>query len=298
MGWIAAAGLMLAATGIVVADTPKADDALTQANALLAKADFDGAMKVLLAAAKAEPDNQVYREQATLLRQVIRVREALPKLEGTEKWTLNAQALCAYYNDKMIYSEALPLARKLHEQSPTTDTAVVLARIELALDKNDDAAKLLGGLVAEQTTPETRVLLCLALARQKELDAARGALGEFEVPENAGCEMLYDLACAQACLGQKDECLATLTRCFECTPPGRLDCLKCRAQCCGDFASMKESCCFNKAMATESKVADTCSGGTSCGKCPARGGCSGKTTSSCQDKSKDECKDHDQKPKP
>ena len=59
----------------------KAAKAFAAGNALLADADFKGALKAYKKAAKAQRDNQEYAQQYAMLRQVIRMRKEIEKTQ-------------------------------------------------------------------------------------------------------------------------------------------------------------------------------------------------------------------------
>jgi tetratricopeptide (TPR) repeat protein len=276
------------------------DDAaakFAQGNALLAKGDFDGAQKAYVAAAKAAPDNEEYVQRATLIRRVIEVRQKLDKLTGDE-WVSTAAALHAFYDENQIYTEALPLARKVHEKLRTADSAVALARTQLAMKQNADAAELLRGLSKEQTTLETQSLLSLALARQGDIAAAKTAAAGLAPPPDTAGQVWFDLASVYALTGDADKALAALTHGFETTPPSQLEATRERVKQSADYASVKTRPDFAKVCATESKVAESkCSSGASCAKCPSRTKCA-KDQPDPAKKDQEPCKDHPQGDKP
>jgi hypothetical protein len=246
--------------------------------ALLVKADFAEALRAFTAAAKADPKNEEYKEESAVLRRIIKIREQLGKEKNGEKWEAAAKSLRAFYYDNDIYSEALTLDRQVHDRLKTAESAAMLAETQLELGKNADAASLLSGLDEDKLTSQARVLLGIAWAREKELDKAQKAAAKLPKADEAGPGMLFDMARLASLTGDQSRAAQLLAQCFEATPPSRLASFKAYAKECKDLGDLVKTGAFAKAMETESKVKESgCSGGTSCGKCPLRGGCaSGK----------------------
>ncbi len=273
--WLVWLGVACAifSSSAALAGPAEAAQKFSQGQELLAKADFTAALKAYNAASKADGANDVYRQATAVLKRVIKLRKGLDKVTGPE-WVLDADALLAFYLDNKVFSEALPLARGLHAKLDTPESAVLLARTELALDLNANAAKHLEAIEASDRTPEVRVLLGLALARQGTLADAKAAIADLTPPEGASGTLLFELACVQARVGQTAPALATLTRSLEQTPPSQLAAAQARTKACEDLATLKTEADFAKVLATESKVAESkCSTGTDCGKCPSHKKC-------------------------
>lgn len=258
----------------------RAADAFAEGGALLAKGDFDTALKAYATAAKADSANQAYRQQYSLVRRVIKMRKRIEKEKNPEKWASTAEALRAFYYEHGVYTEALRLDRQSHARMSTSESATLLAQTQLELGMDDEAARLLNSLDKDKITPRGQVLLGIALARQGRLDEARGIAKDFAVSKDAKPAVLWDLARLRALIGDSSDALGLLTRCFESTPPSRLDAAKTGAKESKDFGTLLASADFAKALETKSKVKESgCSGGASCGKCPSRASC-GKSSKS------------------
>ena len=77
-----------------------------------------------------------------------------------------------------------------------------------------------------------------------------------------------------AVVGNHDEALRLLGRCFEAVTPSRLAGFKTHAAQSPEFAALASSGGFAKVLQTKSKVAESkCSGGSSCAGCPMRSKC-------------------------
>jgi hypothetical protein len=243
--------------------------------ALLAKADFDGALRAYAAAMQADTENDDYRMEHSVLSRVIKIRAKFDEQKDAEKWAATARSLRAFYYDNDIYSEALALDKRVHARLNTTESAAMLAETQLELGKDADAAALLGGMNDSELTPQARVLLGIAWARQKKLDEARQTAGKLPKADEAGPGLLFDMARLASLTGDLKLAAELLTKCFEATPPSRLEGFKSYAKQCQDLGGLVKTEAFAKALRAESKVPESkCSSGTSCGKCPMRGGCS------------------------
>ena len=265
--------------GIVLAfPALAADEAAEQAFAkgeeLLAEGDFQGALGAYSAAVQAAPENQEYLQHFMLLRRVMVLQKALDEEKDPQRWEYVARALNSFYLSQGIYSQALTLNRQVHARLKTGSSAVMLAETALAMNKNDEAAEVLGDLASNQVTASTQALLGVALARLGKLDEAGRVAGSVALPDNAGAGTVYRLARLHAVTGNSAQALTTLGRCFESLPPSRLAGFKHHATRCPDFASLVTTAGFATVLQTESKVPESkCSGGSNCAGCPMRGGC-------------------------
>jgi len=237
-----------------------------EGRALLAQGDFKAALEAFSEAAKGDPENAEYRQEAVVLKRVLSLREQLSTEQ--ENWQQTARALFAYYRSREVWKEAAAVAQLLHDKSPGTESAVLLAEARLAMNQNEEAATLLAGLPADQGTVQTRVLHGLALARAGRLEEARKVAGEIELPKDCPGVVCYYAARLQALLGQADRAVNTLTCAFECTPAGELERLKEQAKACADLAALRTTEGFAKALQTASKVKGGCGGCTAA--CPSQ----------------------------
>ena len=261
-----------------LAGAEKATEGFAAGEALLAKGDFDGALKAFGAAAKADAENQEYAQQYAILRQVIQMRKDYLTEQDTERRLKMAGALRTFYLDHHLYSEALPLDQERYRLHPSAESAVLLAETQLSLGMHSETVELFGSLTKEQTSPRTVVLHGLALARLGQTDKAKKLAEEPpQVTDDAGPRYFYDLARLQALVGDSKGVFQALTRSFELTPPSRLDVFKAEAGECKDFGALVSTADFVKVLETPSKVKESkCSQGAGCGKCPMRAKCGSK----------------------
>lgn len=269
--------LLLIACGQVRAAGNDAAASSAEGQALLQKGDFAGALQAYAKAAKADFENQEYRTQYMVLKRVIQMRDGLAKEKNPEKWEMSAKGLRNFYHMNKLYGEALPLDREMHARTNTSDSAISLAETLLAMDKNADAEKLLGGLEEKKATTHTRILHGVAQARQNKTEQARETLKGLKLTkdEEADPNILFDLATLKSLTGDTTGGLATLTACFENVPPSQLDAVKKYAKDCKDLGAVTGSSDFASALKVESKVKESkCSGGASCGSCKNAGSCS------------------------
>lgn len=266
---------VLFVTGLAVAASPESAALYYKiGKEALSRGEFEAAAQAFESAAKADPDNAEYAAQAALVRRVVDLRQSLEKESDDRKWLATASALFAFYMDNNIEREALSLALKMHTRQPTAETAAMLARARLALNQNAEAAEGLRALAEEKATAEVRVLLAIALARQGQVDQAKGLLAELKLPEKPAGYFLFDLARAQALVGEAKQALASLVQAFENTPPSQLKAARERAQKEGDFQSLRDDPAFAQALQTASKVTDEgCPYGQKHENCPKKATC-------------------------
>ena len=266
--------LALCCSTASAAPAKRADEMYARAGALLAEADFSGALELYGAAAKAAPDNNDYRMQYALVRRVIQVRASLEKQTDPARWDRVALALRSFYTDNRVHTEALKIDRQRHERQGTVDTALMLAYTHLELDQNEAAAELLGGLA--DPTPRISAVRGIALARLGKTGAARSLVADCCAAEEKQADpaLCFDLACLHALLGDTAEAGDLLACSFQNTPPSRLDAFKTYARQRADLAGLVSSAESEEVFKTASTVKESsCSGGTSCGACPSRTTC-------------------------
>lgn len=272
LGVVCAFGIGTAA----MASSPQ--ELFDQGTELLVQAKFEAALQAFAEAAKADPENQAYRQQFAVLRRVMQMREGIADETDSEKWESSAQALRVFYYANGIPAEALSLDRKRHADGPTPASAELLGETLLEAGRDSEAAGVLTEVPADQRTPRGTALLAVALVRQGSADEAAELLRDATLPEKPDPDLCYALARAFALVDDADEAAARLTSCFEHTPPSQLEDAKTRAKKCPDLRSLVASAGFEKCLATESKVKESgCSSGSSCAKCPSRGKCSSGT---------------------
>ena len=272
----------------LVSAAPSAEDSAERAGqlyaegqALLAKADFEGALRCYQAAAKMDPEELNHDIRAAILRRVIAMRARLGELEGGAKWLPTARALHTYYVDNRVYSEAIALARAMHAKDASADSALCLARTHLALDENAEAEAVLRAASPGERSPQVHALLGIAIARQDRPADARAVWSDLKAPDQPDPQLSFDMARLCALLGDTDGAAGALAACFENTPPSRLAAAKSAAREHIDLAALRAHPQFAAALDTESKVTESkCSSGTSCDKCPSRAACGSDTKES------------------
>jgi len=253
-----------------------AKQAYSRGKALLAEADFQGALQSFAKAARKDRENQQYVQQYAIVRQVIAMRQRLDSERDLARWKYYARGLHSFYVSEGLLNEALALDEKMHAKLNAASSAQRLAETQLALNMNDAAAATLAGLDAARQTPGTRALYGLALARQGEMEKAKEVAANIELADDAGPGMIYSVARLSAAVGGNEKALTLLTRCFESLAPSRLSGFKDHAKKTPEFASLVSTAAFDKVLSTESKIHESkCSGGSRCAGCPMRGKCSG-----------------------
>ncbi len=259
-----------------VARAETAPEAFARGRALLAEADFDGALQSFARAARADRNNREYLDHFAMVRRVVALRQNLDTERDPGRWEYIARGLHAFYVGQKLHGEALSLDREIHARLGTAASAKMLAETQLSLDLNTAAAATLVALGEAKHTPATRALYGLALVRLGRMDEAREIAAKIDLGDDAGPGTIYSVARLHAALGDADKALALLASCFESVAPSRLDGFKTHARLAPEFAALAATPRFAEVMAVESKVAESkCSGGSRCAGCPMRGKCSG-----------------------
>lgn len=265
---------LLSVPALAEKEAPDAAKRFAEGEKLLAKADFEGALKAFAAASKADPENKAYRGRAMTVKRVIRARKYVETAEVDAKWEKVAISLHAFYAREGLAEEALALDRKIHEKRPSATSASLLAETLLDAGKNEEARKLLAGLPKEHKDLQNRVYEGIALARLAKTDEAKKVAAALKITDETRPGILFDVARLRALTGDDREAVGTLAKCLEKTPAAGQAAVRDRADACADFAKLRKSEAFAAALKTESKVkVSACSGGSDCGSCPSRGGC-------------------------
>lgn len=280
---VAVGCLLICPAVVLAADSDAAAKSFAQGTELVKKGDFDAALKSYAAAARADGDNEAYRQQYMLVRRVTKMRSAIMKETNAKKWWQMAVALRDFYYQYQLYDALLSLAKQMHEKEASVGSATILADAYLSSAQNAEAEKVLAALDKDKLTPQAKVLLGIALARQKKIDQAKAVLKEISIPEKSSPRYMVDVARLKVLCGDASGGNATLATAFESTVPHALDAFKAYAIKSPDFASVAGTEDFAKVLKTASKVTESsCSGGSSCGTCPTRGSCSASGQSCAQ----------------
>ena len=256
----------------VSAQGDEAQQAYERGKALVRQADFRAALQAFAAAARADRTNGEYLQQFTLVRQVIKIQDTLET--DSPRWEYLARALHTYYIDEQLYDQALELDQRIHERVNNASSAALLAETQLAMNLNSEAAEVLSKLPPDKANIVTESLEGIALARLgRKADAVKHA-ESIQLTDGHEPGIFYCVARLQAATGNVSEAATLLSRCFEQTPPSRLEDFKKHAQMTPEFTALVGTPEFEKSLKTESKVKESsCSGGSSCAGCPMRGKC-------------------------
>jgi hypothetical protein len=242
--------------------------------ALLAGGDLHGTLTAYAEAVRGDRGNQAYLQEFMIVRRAIALEQMLSQEEEAQRWLQVAQALRAFYVDKGLQTQALEVDTQIHARQNNGSSAIQLAETQLALNMNDAAEKVLRALGPQKATATSQALLAVAKSRQGKSAEARLIAQKTASPPESGPGTLYSMARMHAAVGNTQDSLLMLARCFEATPPSRLATLKSHAKQCPEFASMASSPSFRDVLQTESKIPESkCSAGSSCAGCPMRGKC-------------------------
>jgi thioredoxin-like negative regulator of GroEL len=295
-------GFLVAAPAFAEEINGEAAARFAEGEQLLEKGDLDGALKAYMAAAKADPENKAYIQQAMVLKRVKALRGYVDTNDPSPKWEKMVLSLHVFYLTHNMSGEALALDRMAFGKQDSALNASLLAETLLDLKKNEEAYTLLTDLDKEKLDEQNRLYLGITYARLERIDEARKLRDGLNITRQAKPGLLYDCARLNTLVGDHARALDQLKLMFEKTPPSQLDKNKNFVQACSDFTALKRVEGFSAVMSTLSKVAESsCSGGTSCGSCPNRSSCGSGAAADkdacgdCGDKNSSECKDCDKK---
>jgi tetratricopeptide (TPR) repeat protein len=279
-----------------------AADRFAEGEKRLEQGDLDGALKDYTAAAKADPGNKAYVQQAMLVKRVKALRGYVDANEPSPKWEQMVLSLHSFYLAHNMAGEALTLSRMAFKKRDSALNASLLAESLLDLKKNEDAYKLLANLDKEKLDERNTLYLGISLARLGRLDEARGIRDGLKITRRAGPGTLYDSARLNTLVGDHAKALDQLTRMLEKTPPSQLHLNRKFVTACADFAALRSLEGYGAVLSTRSKVAESgCSAGAGCGSCPSRSSCGSGTVEQksgcgcCAKKDSPACRDCDKK---
>lgn len=254
----------------------RAAAAFEEGRAALAKAEFADAYRAFANAAKLEPDNAEYRAEAALLRRIMLVRKKLDRISDPQQWQAASVSLHTYYYEHGVYSEALTVDRELAKRVKQADTAVLLARTLLKLERFDEAAQVLEPWAELGGDEHARVLHGLALARAGQTKAAQAIAATVAVAADCPPDMALDVARLRVTVDDADGALRALRHCLEVTLPSRMAYQRSAITACDEFTPLARGEALLAVLKTDSAVKESdCSSGTSCGSCPSRATCAG-----------------------
>jgi hypothetical protein len=295
-------GLFLALPALAEEISGEAAARFAEGEKLLEKGDLDGALAAYMAAAKADPENKAYIQQAMVLKRVKALRGYVEANDPSPKWEKMVLSLHAFYLTHNMAGDALALDRMAFKKQDSALNASLLSEALLELKKNEEAYMLLTDLDKEKLDEQNKLYLGITLARLERVDEARRIRDGLEINRSAKPGILFDAARLNTLVGDHARALDQLKLMFEKTPPSQLDKNKKFVMTCADFTTLKRVEGYGAAMSTLSKVAESsCSSGSSCGSCPNRSSCSSGAAAEksdcgdCADKDTSECKDCDKK---
>lgn len=279
MRWFAfVVGILLTALALPL--LASADDlaspgalAAAQGEANVQRLDFMAAMRAYSQAAKAEPGNQVYRERFLQLRRVTSIKHSVDTRPNDARWLPMVVTLHAFYLSEGLDAAALDLDRHAHTRLGKATTAVLLSETLLRMNRPAEVVSTLSP--RQQKTWHEDVLLGIALARLQKMEEAKvidGRVSGADVNQLVPVQ-IQDLARLKARLDDVPKSLALLKTSLEKTPATAIDVARSRIRAEADYENIRSLPSFAKVLETKSLVPQTCSGGSSCGSCPNRGGC-------------------------
>lgn len=242
---------------------------------LLKQSNFEEALKCFEKAWKLDKSKESYKREYMLLRQVIKVRQYLPKESNQEKWASMAYSLYTYYTQCKAYDEMIAIAKEIHEKVSNDDSFLLVAETYILTQKNKEAIQWISP--AKPLSPFLNILYAIALARTGEIEESKKIYGELAKKDQKNVFYIFYKASLESLIGYKETALKTLAVCFKYTPSAQLGLLQERAMEFPDFKALHQDQAFKEVMKIRSMVPESsCSEGKDCSTCPSRSKCGGQ----------------------
>ena len=204
----------------------EADTAFLQGQKLLAGGDLRAALKQYVAAVKLDRDNQAVPAAVHAGAPSGCAAGRVGERDRSAEWEQSAVALRSFFSTQGLHAQALPLDRAMLERSKTADNAMQLAETLLALEQNEEAAEVLTSSDRQQATTCQPGAAGRRLGTTGQAGRSQGDCQQLQARSPGRSGTLYMMARMHAAVGNVDQALAALARCYEAVPPSRLDCLR------------------------------------------------------------------------
>jgi tetratricopeptide (TPR) repeat protein len=201
-----------------------------------------------------EPNNAELQKELNELRQIIKLRQDLPKEKNAIQWSIGAERLRRYYVRHHVVSEHLNLVLEVHRRVGSVSHAIDVIDAFLMAEQYQEALDF----TLSQKQPEQLLPLQIEKARiyyeAGEKEHARKIVRLIPFEKLNSPESLFRLARIQSRTSQYASAVKSLKRCFELTPPNILPLIKKEAEKSSEFQPILSSSEFVEAMSTRSLV--------------------------------------------
>ncbi len=274
--------LMMALCQLAFSHAPqrevKKDDQMLKIEADVKKAiteenKYDKALEIYAEAARRNRSEPYYRQQYSILRRVIRMKNAMDSESDNKKWQDYYSAVHGYYMMQGYFTKALELAQQASEKLDTDVVKLDLMKL-LIISGNDIQAEQIAGSNAGSLSNDIRFQSLQSLLLARSGQSAQAIEAAENLTSSTEPSVMVNIACIYMAVGQKDMALNGIAAAIENTAPTQVPQIRLLIKNMPEFKDMLEDEAFIKAVATESKVFQSgCTGGSSCGSCSLREKC-------------------------
>jgi tetratricopeptide (TPR) repeat protein len=205
-------------------------------------------------ALRVEPDNDELQKEFNELRQIVKLRQKLPKEKNAIQWSIDAERLRRYYVKYRVVSEHLHLVLEIHRRIGSISHAIDVIDAFLMAEQYQEALDF----TLSQKQPQQIFPLQIEKARiyyeAGEKEYARKIVRSIPLEKLNSPESLFRLAQIQSRTLQYASAIKSLKRCFELTPPNILPLIRKEAEKCAEFQSILSSSEFIEVLATRSLI--------------------------------------------
>jgi tetratricopeptide (TPR) repeat protein len=221
---------------------------------LIQSGQLEEAVSFFQHALRLEPDNLQLQKEFNDLRQIVKLRQELPKEKNAIQWSIDAERLRRYYAKYQVVSEHLNLVLEVHRRVDSIAHAIDVIDTFLMAKQYQEALDF----TLAQKQPQQIIPLQIEKARiyyeAGEKEYARKIVRSIPFEKLNVPESLFRLARIQSRTSQYASAVKSLKRCFELTPPNILPLIKKEAEKCAEFQSILSSSEFIEVLATRSLI--------------------------------------------
>jgi hypothetical protein len=233
------------------------------------------ALNEYAAAAKADPQEEYYRQQYVFLQRVTKMQSLLTTELNIEKWKSYAKAVRGYYYYKGYYTLALQIDLKAAGKFKNVDYAANALETLLLAGKNADAAKFAEQNIFTDKSVRYQTLNLVLEAANGHAAKAVESLKVIKIDPNSNYKSYFDSARIYSAANDKDKTLSNLKSFIENSPPTEHNSAKTMIVKSTSFSALQGSDELKMVLETASK-GKICTPGSKCKSCKTKGRCSSK----------------------
>ncbi|OHB53186.1 MAG: hypothetical protein A2Y12_06790 [Planctomycetes bacterium GWF2_42_9] len=234
------------------------------------------ALNEYAAAAKADPQEEYYRQQYAFLQRVIKMQSLLTTELNIEKWKSYAKAVRGYYYYKGYYTLALQIDLNAAGKFKTVDYATNALESLLLTGKNVDAARFAEQNIFTDKSVRYHTLNLVLEAANGHVAKAVESLQAIKIDPNTEYKSFFDCARIYSAANDNDKTLSNLKSFIENSPTTENNSAKTMILKSTSFPALQGSDELKTVLDTASKK--ICVPGSKCESCKTKARCLSKAT--------------------